>query len=133
LYDLTHVNHRVVNRTPPHIERAVLSVQRRLAVRATPQTRYSLVGALSIREELKSLRLSPSPSVRTIEWILARADLTCPPVRLARRMAQSEYPGPQAHGSNELHQVDVVGPRYLKGDKTAYSFLVCKDRCDHAV
>jgi hypothetical protein len=45
LYDLTRANQRVVNRTPPHIERAVVSIRRRLAARATPQTRYSRVGA----------------------------------------------------------------------------------------
>ena len=32
LYDLTRANHQVMNRTPPHIERAVLSIRRRLAV-----------------------------------------------------------------------------------------------------
>ncbi len=133
LYDLTRANHRVVNRTPPSIERAVVSVRRRLAARATPQTRYSLVGAPTIREELKSLGLAPLPSLRTIERILTRTDLTCPPVRLARRLARTDYPGPQAHDSNQVPQVDVVGPRYLQGDKTAYSFLVCKDRFDQAV
>ena len=133
LYDLTRANQRVVNRTPPHIKRAVLSVRRRFAARATPQTRYSLLGAATIREELKHLGLSPLPSLRTIEWLLARADLTCPPVRLARRLARTDYPEPPAHNSNQLHQIDVVGPRYLQGDKTAYYFLVCKDRFDQAV
>jgi hypothetical protein len=133
LYDLTRANHLVVNRTPPPIARAVLSVRRRLAARATPQTRHSLVGALTIREGLRSLGLSPLPSVRTIERILTWADRTCPPIRLARRVAQSEYPGPQAHGSNELHQGDGAGPRDLKGDKTAYYFLVCKGRFGQAV
>jgi hypothetical protein len=32
-----------------------------------------------------------------------------------------------------VHQVDVVGPCYLKGDKTRYYFLVCKDVFDQAV
>jgi hypothetical protein len=41
LYDLTRANQRVVNRTPPHIERAVISVRRRLAARSTPQTGIS--------------------------------------------------------------------------------------------
>ncbi len=49
LYDLTHGNRQVVNRTPPHIERAVISIRRRLAARATPQTHYSKVGAAQIR------------------------------------------------------------------------------------
>ena len=133
LYDLTRANQRVVNRTPPHIERAVISIRRRLAARATPQTRYSKVGAAQIRAELEALGYSPLPSLRTIERIVARAGLTCPPLRLAARLARSEYPSPRAQDSNQVHQVDVVGPRYLKGDSTRYYFLVCKDIFDQSV
>lgn len=133
LYDLTRANHQVARQTPPHIERAVLSVRRRLEARATPQTRYGQIGAAAIREELRTLELTPLPSVRTIVRVLQRAGLTNPSVRLAQPVAQSDYPGPQAHDSNHLHQVDVVGPRYLKGDKTRYYFLVCKDVFDQAV
>jgi transposase InsO family protein len=32
-----------------------------------------------------------------------------------------------------VHQVDVVGPRYLKGDSTRYYFLVCKDVFDQSI
>jgi putative transposase len=133
LYDLTRASQRVVNRTPPHIERAVVSIRRRLAARATPQTRYSKVGAAQMRSELEALGYSPLPSLRTIERIVARAGLTCPPLRLSRRLSRSEYPGPRAQDSNQVHQVDVVGPRYLKGDSTRYYFLVCKDIFDQSI
>lgn len=133
LYDLTRTNHQVLNRTPPHIERAIVGIRRRLAARATPQTRYSLVGAATIRAELKALGHCPLPALRTIEGIIARAGLTCPPLRLARRLAHSEYPGPLARDSNELHQVDVVGPRHLYGNSTDYYFLICRDVFDGAV
>lgn len=133
LYDLTQANHRVARQTPPHIERAILSVRRRREARATPQTRYDQIGAAAIREELRTLGLTPLPSVRTIARILKRAGRTNPSLRLARPLAQSDYPGPQAQDSNQVHQIDVVGPRYLKGDKTRYYFLVCKDVFDQAV
>lgn len=133
LYDVSRANYHVVNRTPPHIERAVISIRRRLAARATPQTRYSLIGAATIRTELGALGYGPLPAVRTIEAIITRAQLTCPPLQLAQRLAQSEYPGPSARDSNELHQVDVVGPRHLRGDSTDYYFLVCRDVFDGAV
>jgi len=133
LYDLTRANHQVAQRTPPHIERTVLSVRRRLEARSTPQTRYGQIGAASIREELRTLGLTPLPSVRTVARILQRAGLTNPSLRLAQSLARSDYPGPQAHDTNQLHQVDVVGPRYLTGDKTRYYFLVCKDVFDQAV
>jgi hypothetical protein len=133
LYDLTRANQQFVNRTPPHIERAVISIRRRLAARATSQSRYSLVGAPQIRAELEALGHTPLPGLRNIDRIVARAGLSCPPVRLARRLAQTEYPGPQAHDTNQLHQVDVVGPRYLKGDSTRYYFLILRDVFDLAV
>jgi hypothetical protein len=66
LYDLSRGNHQVVNRTPPHIERAVITIRRRLAARATPQTRYSQIGAAQIRAELEALGHTPLPSLRTI-------------------------------------------------------------------
>jgi transposase InsO family protein len=133
LYDLTRGNRQVVNRTPPHIERAVITIRRRLAARATPQTRYSKIGAAQIRAELDALGHSPLPCPRTINRIIARAGLSCPPLRLAPRIARNEYPGPQARDSNHVHQVDVVGPRYLKGRSTRYYFLVCKDVFDQSI
>ena len=54
VYDLTRANEQVVNRTAPHIERAVITIRRRLTARSTPQTRCGLVGAATIRNELKS-------------------------------------------------------------------------------
>lgn len=133
LYDLTRANRQVANRTPPHIERAVISIRKRLAKRATAETRYGLVGATQIRAELEKLDYAPVPSLRTIERIVSRAGLACPPLRLAKQIARSQYPGPQAQDSNQVHQVDFVGPRYLKGDRTRYYFLVCRDVFDQAI
>lgn len=133
LYDMTRARRHITNRTPPHIERAVISIRQRLAKRASPETRYGLVGATQIRAELTKLGYSPVPSIRTIERIVNSAGLSCPPLKLAPPLARTEYPGPQAQDSNQLHQVDFVGPRYLKGDSTRYYFLVCKDVFDQAV
>lgn len=133
LYDLTRARHVIVNRTPVHIERAILAIRRRLAARATPQTRYALLGAPTIAQELKNLGFTPLPNLRTIERVLQRAHLTSPRLRLAQRLPQSEYPGPHATDSNQVHQVDLVGPRYLTGDKTKYYFYICKDAFDQAV
>ncbi|MBV7335226.1 DDE-type integrase/transposase/recombinase [Chloroflexi bacterium TSY] len=133
LYDLTRANRQVANRTPPHIEKAVVSIRKRLAKRATSETRYGLVGATQIRAELEKLGYSPLPSVRTIERIVNQAGLTCPPLRLANQISRTEYPGPQPQDSNQVHQVDFVGPRYLKGDRTRYYFLTCRDIFDQAV
>jgi putative transposase len=133
LFELTRAHSPLVNRTPAHIERAVLAIRRRLAAHASLQTRYALIGAATIQTELEALGYTPLPTERTIERVLQRANLTSPPLHLARRVAPTAYPGPQAYDSNQVQQVDLVGPRYLTGDKTKYYFLVCKDIFDQAV
>jgi len=133
LYDLTRANHHGALRLPPELERTILSIRRRLQAHATPATRYSLIGAGAIRAELKGLGIRPLPCERTIERVLQRHGLTAPRVRLAPLLPRQEYPGPQARASNELHEVDLVGPIYLKGSGHRYYIWACKDAFDGAV
>jgi hypothetical protein len=133
LYDLTRANHHVAQRIPPELERAILSVRRRLQAHATPATRYSLIGATAILSELKTLGIRPLPSERTVERVLERNGLTAPRVRLAPRLPRQAYPGPQAQNSNQLHEVDLVGPVYLQGSGHRYYIWVGKDAFDGAV
>jgi transposase InsO family protein len=133
LYDLTRANHHVTRRIPPELERAILSIRRRLQAHTSPATRYCLTGAASIRAELKALGIRPLPCARTIERVLERNGLTLPKVRLAPLLPRQEYPGPQARASNQLHQVDLVGPVYLKGSRHRYYIWVGKDAFDGAV
>ena len=133
LYDLTHATHHVAQRITPELERAILSIRRRLQAHATPATRYRLIGAAAILAELKALGIRPLPNPRTIERVLQRNGLTAPRVRLAPLLPRQEWPGPQARASNELHEVDLVGPVYLKGRRHRYYIWVCKDAFDGAV
>jgi putative transposase len=133
LYDLTRANHHVAQRIPPELERAILAIRRRLQAHASPATRYSLTGATAIRAELKALGIRPLPCERTIERVLQRHGATAPRVRLAPTLPRQEYPGPQARASNELHEVDLVGPVYLKGGRHRYYIWVGKDAFDGAV
>ena len=84
LYDLTRANHHVTRRIPPELERAILSIRRRLRARTSSANRYCLTGAASIRAELKALGIRPLPCERTIERALERNGLTAPRVRLGR-------------------------------------------------
>jgi len=133
LYDLTRANHHVAQRISPELERTILSIRRRLQAHATPATRYSLTGATAIRAELKSLEIRPLPCERTIERILERNGLTAPRVRLAPLLPRQEWPGPQARASNQLHEVDLVGPIYLKSRSHRYYIWIGKDAFDGAV
>jgi putative transposase len=133
LYDLTRANHHVTQRIAPELERAILSIRRRLQGHASPATRYSLVGTTAILAELKALDIRPLPSLRTIDRVLQRNGLTLPKLRLAPPLPRQEYPAPQARASNQLHEVDLVGPVYLKGSGHRYYIWVGKDAFDGAV
>jgi transposase InsO family protein len=133
LYDLTRANHHVAQRISPELERTILSIRRRLQAHVTPATRYSLIGATAVLAELKSLGVRPLPSERTIQRVLERNGLTAPRFRLAPLLPRQAYPGPQARASNQLHEVDLVGPIYLKGSSHRYYIWVGKDAFDGAV
>src|SRR5512144_2260668 len=133
LFDLTRANHNVAQRISPELERTILSIRRRLQAHASPGTRYSLIGADAILAELKALNVRPLPGRRTIERVLQRHGLTAPRVRLAPLLPRQDYPGPQARASNQLHEVDLVGPVYLKGRSHRYYIWVGKDAFDGAV
>jgi putative transposase len=133
LYDLTRANHHVAQRISPELERAILSIRRRLQAHAAPATRYSLIGAATIVAELKALDLRPLPSERTIERVLERNGLTAPRIRLTPLLPRQEYPGPQARSSNQLHEIDLVGPVYLQGSGHRYYIWVGKDAFDGAI
>jgi putative transposase len=133
LFDLSHANHQIARRLAPELERTILSIRRRLEARTQPSTRYSLIGASAIIAELKALHLQPLPCARTIERVLQRNGITIPHVRLSRLLPRSTYPAPEAHHSNQLHQVDLVGPLYLKGQHRRLYIYVCKDVYDGAV
>lgn len=133
LYDRTRANHHVAQHISPELERAILSIRRRLQAHATPATHYSLIGASAILAELKALDIHPLPNPRTIERVLQRQGLTAPRVRLSPLLPRQEWPGPQARASNELHEVDLVGPIYLLGLSHRYYIWTCKDAFDGAV
>src|SRR6516162_7559134 len=132
LYDRTRANHRA-QRIAPELERTILSIRRRLQNHTSSATRYSPVGAQAIRAELKALDVRPLPAVRTIERVLQRNGLTSPRVRFAPLLPRQEYPGPPSRASNQLHEVDLVGPIYLKGSGHRYYIWVGKDAFDGAV
>ncbi len=132
LYDLTRARQRS-SLISPELERTILMIRKRLESTYHPQTRYALIGASAIQAELKALHIHSVPCARTIERVLQRNGVTLPRVRLARFLPTHVYPTPQVQDSNQLHQVDLVGPIYLKGQKQRYYIFVCKDVFDGAI
>ena len=96
------------NRTPAEIEEVVKLVRLYL------YNRDLFCGAQAILWELEDLGVSPLPSLRTINRILERNNLT------HRRTGKYEpkgtpYPKLPALLPNQTHQMDLVGPCYLTG------------------
>ena len=80
-------------------------------------------GAQAIHWEMEELGLKPLPSIRTINRILSRNELT------HRRTGKYEakgttYPKLPSLLPNQAHQADLVGPCYLKGPVRFYSLNV---------
>ncbi len=71
-------------------------------------------GAQNIRWRLEELAVTPLPSVRTINRIVAREGLTYR--RTGRYVPKGKaYPALPAARANQVHQLDYVGPCYLRG------------------
>jgi transposase InsO family protein len=101
-------------RTPFDVEQAV-----RL-VRLDLYNHGLFCGAQAIRWELEDWGVEPLPSLRTINRILRRKDLT------HRRTGRYEptgkkYPSLEAASVNRVHQADFLGPCYLRGPIRFYS------------
>jgi len=102
------------HRTPLEIEEIVKMIRLNL------YNNDLFYGAQAICWEMEDLGVSPLPSERTINRILARNDLT------HRRTGRYEpkgtpYPILPSGRPNQTHQADLVGPRFLRGPIRFYS------------
>lgn len=106
--------HRNPARTSRELEEEVIRVRRQLVEQGL------FHGDQAIRWELEDKGVEPLPSLRTIGRILVREGLT----RRAKGRYEpkgKKYPAPIARQPGEVHQMDFVGPRYLRGPIRFYS------------
>jgi transposase InsO family protein len=107
-HDRSHRPSRLARLLPPEVVEAV-----RL-VRLSLYNQGLLCGAQSIRWELEELGVASLPAIRTINRILAREGLTHR--RTGRYMPKgTPYPALPAERPNQVHQVDYIGPCYVRG------------------
>jgi putative transposase len=107
----------VANRTPSEIEEIVKMIRSNL------YNQDLFCGAQAILWEMEDLGVKPLPSVRTINRVLSRNELTY------RRTGKYEpkgtpYPKLPELLPNQTHQMDLVGPCYLKGPLRFYGLNV---------
>jgi putative transposase len=88
-------------------------------VRLSLSNRGLFCGAQAIRWELEDLAVTPLPSLRTINRLLARNELTH---RRTGRYQAKGTPYPRLMGTQpgDVHQTDFVGPCYLTGPVRFY-------------
>jgi putative transposase len=105
------------NRTPAEIEEIVKMV------RLSLYNQDLFCGAQAILWEMEDLGDKPLPSIRTINRILSRNELTHR--RTGRYEAKgTSYPVLPSMLPNQTHQADLVGPSYLKGPVRFYSLNI---------
>jgi len=103
--------HTVDKKIDRDIENRVIQIRQKLE-----NTSYSQIGAISIQWEFKKLNIEPPP-VWTIDRIIKKHNLTRKKLKSSKK--QNEYPD---YGSFYTHQLDLVGPRYIKN---AGKFYFC--------
>jgi len=107
---------RAHNRTPSCIERLVIEARKKLQ-----RTKYAQIGVNAINRELYLQGRSALPA-STIKRILKREGFqrTKAPYIPKGKV----YPKQEAVCANNVHQADLVGPRFIKGDGRFYSLNI---------
>ena len=97
------------------VETERLVIETRKSLENDPRSQR---GSLRIAWEIAEMGLQ-APALRTIDRIVHRNDLTHKPERYVSK--GKNYPSPLAEFPHEVHQMDIVGPRFLRSDGRFYS------------
>jgi len=116
LKDKCRVPKRIRRKTPDHLVKKILAIREELESHKTRRSAFSGIGAEAIHWELTQRRVRQIPSISTISRILFRHGKTGRK-KIQRNNTKTSYPYMQAQKMGELHQTDLVGPRYLRGTK----------------
>jgi putative transposase len=120
--------HRSPQQMPASVVAAVLALRQLLEAATSSQMRYGLIGARAIWARLKDLRVSPLPSVPTIQRILSQHHLTHP---LGAGTSSAYYPWPKAWDINAIFATDII-TKHLHGGAEIQNFHTI-DHYSHAV
>lgn len=115
--DKPKTNKVIHNKTAKELETIVCNIRKKLL-----DTKYAQIGALSIQWELKKFGVKSIPHIWTINRIIKRNNLIKKPAIYEKR--NKLYPIIELIAPNQLHQFDLVGPRYLGKGNKFYSFNI---------
>ena len=108
----------IPHKTNERIEQVVVNLRNRLMDGTEDSTKYSCVGAEAIQFHMEELGYKPSeiPSLSTIKRIIKRNKLRVnKPERYKRVRSKGRYTILKPEYIDEMHQMDIVGPRHIKG------------------
>lgn len=111
--DISRRPYNSPKKTNKTMEQAVIETRQQLEKQL-----YAQIGALNISWHLDHEEKRP-PSITTINRIIKRNNLTRKRPRYSAKGVN--YPSLAVTKSNFLHQLDIMGPRYLKSDGRFYS------------
>lgn len=123
------------NQIDQSLENAVVKIRNSLMEESGDTTEYGFLGAEAIQFKMEKLGYDPSviPSVSTIKRIISRNKLRVnKKERYKRVRSKGRYTILKPEYIDEVHQMDFVGPRHIKGFGPINS-LHLKDVVGHQV
>jgi len=121
LRDQSRTPKRIWRKTPDRLVKKILSIREELVYHKTRRSAFSGIGAEVIHWELNQRKIKNIPSISTIANILSRYGKTTK-AKPKRNSNNQPYPYFKAKNMGDLHQTDLVGPRYLRGPKGVTRF-----------
>jgi transposase len=112
LKDKSHAPKRRPKRLPEDVRLAIREARSELDAEAEEPGKLSYIGAYAVQARLRKKKISPLPSITSIERELRIAQMTRP--RKPFEASEISYPHLQPKQPLELIQVDIV-PHYLPG------------------
>jgi len=106
------------NKTEDKIEQVVVKIRKSLMDGTEDSSKYSFVGVEAIRFRMEGLGYGPSeiPSQSTIKRIIKRNKLRINKKdRYTRVRSKGRHTIIKPKCVDEMHEIDFVGPRYIKG------------------
>jgi len=116
--DLSRKPKYTLNRTNGEIEQAVVKIRTAFMEGTGDEYKYRCIGAESIQFHMETLGYKPLeiPSLSTIKRIIKRNKLRVnKPERYKRVRSKGRYTIIRPKSIDEMHQMDFVGPRHIKG------------------
>jgi hypothetical protein len=121
LKDRSRTPKQIWRKTPDRMVKKILSTREELESHRTRRSAFSGIGPEVIHWALMQRKVKNVPAISTIATILSKYG-KAGKVKPKRNSNNQPYPYFKAKKMGELHQTDLVGPRYLRGPKGVTRF-----------